>query len=65
MNAFESAFYETIGFEGGYVNDPADPGGETKYGISKRSLVSKLKSISSENKYYTHNTQQHPPQQKK
>ena len=23
--------------EGGYVNHPADPGGETKYGISKRS----------------------------
>ncbi len=23
--------------EGGYVNDPDDPGGETKYGISKRS----------------------------
>lgn len=23
--------------EGGYVNDPKDPGGETKYGISKRS----------------------------
>jgi lysozyme family protein len=22
--------------EGGYVNDPQDPGGETKYGISKR-----------------------------
>jgi len=22
--------------EGGYVNDPNDPGGETKYGISKR-----------------------------
>jgi lysozyme family protein len=22
-------------WEGGYVNDPADPGGETKYGISK------------------------------
>ena len=22
--------------EGGYVNNPADPGGETKYGISKR-----------------------------
>ncbi len=22
--------------DGGYVNDPADPGGETKYGISKR-----------------------------
>lgn len=24
-------------FEGGYVNDPSDPGGETKFGISKRS----------------------------
>jgi lysozyme family protein len=23
--------------EGGYVHDPADPGGETKYGISRRS----------------------------
>jgi len=23
--------------EGGYVNDPADPGGETNFGISKRS----------------------------
>ena len=22
-------------YEGGYVNDPSDPGGETKYGISK------------------------------
>ena len=26
--------------EGGYVNDPNDPGGETKYGISKRSYPS-------------------------
>ena len=24
-------------FEGGYVSDPNDPGGETKFGISKRS----------------------------
>ncbi|MBI5843910.1 MAG: hypothetical protein HZB23_04475 [Deltaproteobacteria bacterium] len=22
--------------EGGYVNDPADPGGETRFGISRR-----------------------------
>lgn len=33
-------FDEIIGVvlkhEGGYVNDPKDPGGETKYGISKR-----------------------------
>ena len=25
------------GHEGGYVNNPADPGGETKFGISRRS----------------------------
>lgn len=25
-----------LGWEGGYVNDPDDPGGETKWGISKR-----------------------------
>lgn len=33
-------FKPAVGFvlaeEGGYVNDPKDPGGETKYGISKR-----------------------------
>lgn len=34
---FDSAFTALIGHEGGYVNDPRDPGGETKYGISKRS----------------------------
>lgn len=27
---------DTLGREGGYVRDPADPGGETKFGISKR-----------------------------
>lgn len=27
-----------IELEGGYVNDPRDPGGETKYGISKRAF---------------------------
>jgi lysozyme family protein len=35
--AFQAAFRELIGEEGGYVFNPADPGGETKYGISKRS----------------------------
>ncbi len=34
---FDQAFTALIGNEGGYVNDPRDPGGETKYGISKRS----------------------------
>lgn len=33
---FDDAFVFVIGHEGGYVNDPADKGGETKYGISRR-----------------------------
>ncbi|MGE3341510.1 MAG: glycoside hydrolase family 108 protein [Candidatus Altimarinota bacterium] len=34
---FDDIFDRLIGHEGGYVNDPADPGGETQWGISKRS----------------------------
>jgi len=37
MNAFDYAFNLLMKWEGGYVNDPHDPGGETKYGISKMS----------------------------
>ncbi len=33
---FDEAFDRLIGHEGGYVNDSRDPGGETKFGISKR-----------------------------
>ncbi|MEY4250946.1 MAG: hypothetical protein RJA87_2579 [Pseudomonadota bacterium] len=33
---FDEAFDILIGHEGGYVNHPRDPGGETKFGISKR-----------------------------
>ncbi len=33
---FGTAFATLIGHEGGYVNDKRDPGGETKFGISKR-----------------------------
>lgn len=33
---FDLAFEKLIGHEGGYVNDARDPGGETKFGISKR-----------------------------
>ena len=33
---FDQAFETLIGHEGGYVNSKADPGGETKFGISKR-----------------------------
>lgn len=35
--SFERAFDRLMRHEGGYVSDPADPGGETKWGISKRS----------------------------
>lgn len=33
---FDQAFERLIGHEGGYVNHPSDPGGETKFGITKR-----------------------------
>jgi lysozyme family protein len=33
---FAEAITRTLQHEGGYVNDPADPGGETNFGISKR-----------------------------
>jgi hypothetical protein len=34
---FEKAINFVLKWEGGYTNDKDDPGGETKYGISKRS----------------------------
>jgi lysozyme family protein len=34
---FIEAFNRLMDSEGGYVNDSADPGGETRWGISKRS----------------------------
>jgi lysozyme family protein len=34
---FDVIFDRLLGHEGGYVNDPRDPGGETNWGISKRS----------------------------
>lgn len=33
---FDWAFRVVVGEEGGYVNNPKDPGGETNWGISKR-----------------------------
>lgn len=37
MSAFDQAFEIVVGHEGGYSNNPNDPGGETKFGISRRS----------------------------
>lgn len=34
---FDTMFDRLLGNEGGYVNNPNDPGGETNWGISKRS----------------------------
>lgn len=35
--AFKAAIERVLEFEGGYANNAADPGGETNFGISKRS----------------------------
>mgnify|MGYP000016934069 FL=1 len=35
-STFDKAFQAVLHWEGGYVDDPGDPGGETKYGISKQ-----------------------------
>jgi lysozyme family protein len=35
MANFEVAINKVLGFEGGYVNDPLDSGGKTKYGITE------------------------------
>lgn len=37
MASFDLAIPTILANEGGYVNDPADPGGETNFGISRRS----------------------------
>lgn len=36
ISDFDMAIEFTLSWEKGYVNNPNDPGGETKYGISKR-----------------------------
>lgn len=36
MITFDQSFDRLMGHEGGYVNHPQDPGGETNWGISKR-----------------------------
>jgi lysozyme family protein len=36
MSSFDDAFDALIGNEGGYSNNPADPGGETMWGVTAR-----------------------------
>lgn len=37
MSQFDQIIDRILAHEGGYVNNPRDPGGETQWGISKRS----------------------------
>ena len=39
MNVFDTIFERLMQHEGGYVNHPSDPGGETMYGVTKRVAV--------------------------
>ena len=36
MSSFDDAFKALIGSEGGYSFNPADPGGETMWGVTAR-----------------------------
>ncbi len=40
MSEFKPAVEKILQYEGGYVNNPKDPGGETNFGISKRQYPS-------------------------
>ena len=40
MTLFDAAIRSVLKHEGGYVNNPRDPGGETNWGISKRAYPS-------------------------
>jgi lysozyme family protein len=47
MSLPESAARHILAVEGGYVNNKADPGGATKFGITQRTLTSARRSIAS------------------
>lgn len=53
---FNQCFDKVIGHEGGYINDPKDPGGETNWGISKRAYphldIKKLTKADAKKIYY-------------
>lgn len=36
MSAFNAAFDHVLGVEGGFVDDPSDSGGATRYGVTER-----------------------------
>lgn len=54
--SWDDVFDRIMGHEGGYVNNPNDPGGETNWGISKRAypnlVISKLTRENAKEIYY-------------
>lgn len=56
--SFDTALQQVLTHEGGYVNDPRDPGGETNMGISKRAFphidIAKLTREQAAELYYRH-----------
>jgi len=58
VTSFDQVIEQVFKHEGGYVNDPDDPGGETKYGISKRAFpdenIKKLTHKRAAKLYYDH-----------
>lgn len=72
MALFEIAFALVLEHEGGYVNDPYDPGGETIYGLSRnyhpdawangRPSIEKAKSIYKRDYWDSCHCDQLPPQ---
>src|SRR4051812_29003946 len=53
MSSFDQAIPTILKHEGGYVNDTKDPGGETNWGISKRSYPQlDIKNLSREQAIY-------------
>lgn len=49
MSWFDPAFGIVVGVEGGYINSDKDPGGETRWGISKRTYPNEdIKNLSLE-----------------
>lgn len=56
MGNFDTVFNRSLGHEGGYTNDPHDPGGETNWGISKRSYPNLIiKELTREDAYNIYN----------
>ena len=58
MSDFDKAFELLIGNEGGYVNNPKDPGGETNWGITKAVAVANWYALTKFMKQYEEDTKE-------